>query len=79
MALSSKIDCIVNEDGLEGDPGHPVADIVQCGQGDRKALRRNGLANDPTTPTRKPLILFDLWRWLAALDDFRNWLIRDAA
>jgi len=21
----------------------------------------------------------NLWRWLAALDDFRNWLIREAA
>jgi hypothetical protein len=28
---------------------------------------------------RKLLILFDLQSWLAALDDFRNWLIREAA
>jgi len=27
----------------------------------------------------KYLILFDLSVWLAALDDFRNWLIREAA
>jgi hypothetical protein len=25
------------------------------------------------------LILLGLWVWLAALDDFRNWLIREAA
>jgi len=25
------------------------------------------------------MILLMLWGWLAALDDFRNWLIREAA
>jgi hypothetical protein len=28
---------------------------------------------------RKGLIILILWSWLAALDDFRNWLIREAA
>jgi hypothetical protein len=28
---------------------------------------------------RKQLILLILESWLAALDDFRNWLIREAA
>jgi hypothetical protein len=28
---------------------------------------------------RKSLILVKLWAWFAALDDFRNWLIREAA
>jgi hypothetical protein len=28
---------------------------------------------------RKSLILLSLQSWLAALDDFRNWLIREAA
>jgi hypothetical protein len=27
----------------------------------------------------KQLISWNLWGWLAALDDFRNWLIREAA
>ena len=57
----------------------PVADIVQCGQGHRKALSKNGLANEPTMATHKLLILLALRWWLAALDDFRNWLIREAA
>ena len=29
--------------------------------------------------SRKLLVLLMLWTWLAALDDFRNWLIRGAA
>jgi hypothetical protein len=29
--------------------------------------------------SRKLLIELALWAWLAALDDFRNWLIREAA
>jgi hypothetical protein len=28
---------------------------------------------------RKPLIQFGFQAWLGALDDFRNWLIRQAA
>jgi hypothetical protein len=28
---------------------------------------------------RKSLILLIVWSWLGALDDFRNWLIREAA
>ena len=31
------------------------------------------------TASRKSLILLPLRSWLAALDDFRNWLIREAA
>jgi hypothetical protein len=61
---------------IETSPG---ADIVQCGKGDRKALRKNGLANEPTIQARKLLISLTLRSWLAALDDFRNWLIREAA
>jgi hypothetical protein len=33
----------------------------------------------PTSRPRKYLILLALLGWLAALDDFRNWLIREAA
>jgi hypothetical protein len=32
-----------------------------------------------TNRPRKYLILLALRGWLAALDDFRNWLIREAA
>ncbi len=31
------------------------------------------------TIPRNLLILWIFWGWLAALDDFRNWLIREAA
>jgi hypothetical protein len=33
----------------------------------------------PDQYLRKLLILLVLQAWLAALDDFRNWLIREAA
>jgi hypothetical protein len=33
----------------------------------------------PDQSLRKLLILLILQAWLAALDDFRNWLIREAA
>jgi hypothetical protein len=64
-----------------GDSPHDqlVADIVQCGHGDCKALRIDSLDGGPTAPQRKLLILLGLQGWLAALDDFRNWLIREAA
>ena len=41
-----------------------VADIVQCGPNNCKVLRIGQI---------------ELLSWLAALDDFRNWLIREAA
>jgi len=47
--------------------------------GDCKALRIDSLDDWPTTPNRKLLILLALQGWLAALDDFRTWLIREAA
>ena len=45
-----------------------VGAFVACGS----SIRANGLF-------RKLLIGKALARWLAALDDFRNWLIREAA
>jgi hypothetical protein len=39
----------------------------------------NDLAAAVENGVRKSLIMNDLWSWLAALDDFRNWLIREAA
>jgi hypothetical protein len=33
----------------------------------------------PEAAPRKSLISLSLKAWLAALDDFRNWLIREAA
>ena len=56
-----------------------VADIVQCGPDERKALWINRLTDRPGQSICKLLILLALRRWLAALDDFRNWLIREAA
>jgi hypothetical protein len=57
----------------------PVADIVRCGLGDCKALRIDSLDGWRTTAKRKSLTLLGLQGWLAALDDFRNWLVREAA
>jgi hypothetical protein len=37
------------------------------------------LGNASNVQPRKYLILLILLSWLAALDDFRNWLIREAA
>ena len=44
-----------------GDAPHDqrVAEIVQCGHGECKALRIDGLDGGPTTPKRKLLILLD--------------------
>jgi hypothetical protein len=57
-----------------------VADIVQCGPGVHNIRRINGLgAVVGQTRRCKLLILLMLQGWLAALDDFRNWLIREAA
>ena len=57
----------------------PVADIVQCGLRGRNVLRRNYLVRHASVSNRKLLISLVLLVWLAALDDFRNWLIREAA
>jgi hypothetical protein len=59
--------------------GSAVADIVQCGSDRFKLLRNHGLHDEPTTHLVKSLILNVLLSWLAALDGFRNWLIREAA
>jgi len=45
----------------------------------RKGLRDCDLVNKPTHGPRKYMILLILQVWLAALDDLRNWLIREAA
>ena len=53
-----------------GDSPHDqlVADIVQCGHGDCKALRIDSLDGGPTAPQRKFLILLGLQGWLLRLD-----------
>jgi len=56
-----------------------VADIVQSGPYASNTLRVNNLDCPSKTNRCKCLILGDLFGWLAALDDFRNWLIREAA
>jgi hypothetical protein len=61
-------------DGDDAPHDQLVADIVQCGHGDCKALRIDSLDGWPTAPKHKLLILLGLQGWLAALDDFRNWL-----
>ena len=45
----------------------------------RKSLRELGLSERRKCEARKLLILWYLRSWLAALDDFRKWLIREAA
>jgi len=45
---------------------------------DCKALRIDSFDGWRTTPKCKLLILL-AYSWLAALDDVRNWLIREAA
>jgi len=45
----------------------------------RKALSINALTDLVELDPFKLLILWTLRSWLAALDDFRNWLIREAA
>ena len=65
-------------DGDDAPHDQLVADIVQCGHGDCKALRIDSLDGWRTTPKCKLLILLGLQGWLAALDDFRNLLIREA-
>jgi hypothetical protein len=61
------------------DSLHSVADIVQCGPGHRKGLTAKRLGDRRKLCPHKLLILLILQGWLAALDDFRNWLIREAA
>ena len=64
-------------DGDDAPHDQPAADIVQCGHGDCKALRIDSFDGWRTTPKCKLLILL-AYSWLAALDDVRNWLIREA-
>ena len=56
-----------------------VANIVQRGRRCRKVLQVNGLDDQPRGESRNLLISCGLQALLAALDDFRNWLIREAA
>jgi len=42
-------------------------------------LRKSRFDERQATHTCKLLILLGLWVWLDALDDVRNWLIREAA
>jgi hypothetical protein len=53
--------------------------IVQRGLGARKALSDEDLAPHRLLVSASQLILLALRAWLAALDDFRNWLIQEAA
>jgi hypothetical protein len=53
--------------------------IVQCGPSWCKTLRINNLDDSSDSDHCKLLTLMALCGWLAALDDFRNWLIREAA
>ncbi len=57
----------------------PVAEIVQSGPYVRNTLWVNNLCGHGKANPCKRLILLDLTAWLAALDDFRNWLIQEAA
>jgi hypothetical protein len=52
----------------------PVADIVQSGLVVRNPLLLKGLNDAAEATICNLLILCNLWGWLAALDDFRNWL-----
>jgi hypothetical protein len=56
-----------------------VAEIVQHGPRRRNVLRTHHLDAYSEQRLHKLLILLALQAWLAALDDFRNWLIREAA
>jgi hypothetical protein len=60
-------------------PTEPVADIVQSGPYARNILRINDLGEQDKASPCKSLILLDLFGWLAALDDVRNWVIQEAA
>jgi hypothetical protein len=53
--------------------------MVQCGLSSLNTLRRSRLDHRFDLWQHKLLILLILLAWLAALDDFRNWLIREAA
>lgn len=55
------------------------AEIVQSGLYVHNTLQINSLCGHGETSPCKHLILLALQAWLAALDDCRNWLIREAA
>jgi hypothetical protein len=50
-------DTITKTADADGRHDQLVADIVQCGHGDCKALKIDSLNGGPTTPNRKVLIL----------------------
>jgi hypothetical protein len=52
----------------------PHRKIVQCGLDDRKQLSGNHFLARPSHDASNLLILLSLRSWLAALDNFRNWL-----
>jgi hypothetical protein len=54
--------------------GSAVADIVQCGLVIRNPLLLRGLNDAMEVAASKQLISWDLWGWLGALDNFRNWV-----
>jgi len=60
----------VNDDEFENSPARPGAAETIEGQSLTTSLERVAC---------KQLIILALLGWLAALDDFRNWLIREAA
>jgi hypothetical protein len=57
----------------------PVAEIVQCGLRSHNVLNCKQIDHLTKADPHNLLILLVLLAWLAALDDFRNWLIREAA
>jgi len=63
--------------GCKAASDRRVADIVQCGPSADKALPINTFSGLPKAWSCKLLISLNLQ--LAALDDVRNWLIREAA
>jgi hypothetical protein len=55
------------------------SEVVQYGLTATKTLSNNHLGTGVLRGFCKMLIRLVLRAWLAALDDFRNWLIREAA
>jgi hypothetical protein len=79
VAGRAKLVSLAGRQGFNSHCEQSVADIVQCGLSSRNILRRGVLDEGTSGRSRKLLILLGLQGWLAALDDFRNWLIQEAA
>src|SRR5262245_25514093 len=56
-----------------------VANIVQGGLDSRNLLRCRRFVGETNRRNGKLLILLALRAWLTVLDDFRNWLVNNAA